>query len=194
MNLPRRGAASRRWYFASILPALLAFACTLSACQQTGSPPDNDAPGEPPIAATVAKPEISPTATSAPASPPEETNPADADVTHVRAVQAADGTWTFHVTVAHPDTGWEDYVDGWDVVLPDGIVVKPDPSSPYTRLLLHPHENEQPFTRSQSGIELPLEVTAVTVRAHDLIHGFGGNEVIVELKATAGPAFEIERE
>jgi len=52
---------------------------------------------------------------------------ADADVTFVRAVQTGDTTWTFHVTVEHPDTGWEEYADGWDVVLPDGTVIKPDP-------------------------------------------------------------------
>jgi hypothetical protein len=79
----------------------------------------------------------------------------NADVTFVRASQQADGTWTFSVTVSHPDTGWEDYADGWDVVLPDGSIVKPDPDSPFTRLLTHPHVDEQPFTRSQSGIAIP---------------------------------------
>jgi len=36
----------------------------------------------------------------------------NADILHVRAIKASDGTWTFHVTVSHPDTGWEDYADG----------------------------------------------------------------------------------
>ena len=76
----------------------------------------------------------------------------NADVLPVRAVQDADGTWTFHVTVEHPDTGWEDYADGWDIVLPSGEIINPDPETRFTRLLLHPHESEQPFTRSQSGI------------------------------------------
>lgn len=118
---------------------------------------------------------------------------ANADVTFVRAVQTGAGTWTFHVTVAHPDTGWDDYADGWDVVLPDGTVTKPNPDDPFTRLLLHPHENEQPFTRSQSGIVIPPGVDRVTVRAHDLVDGWGGHEVVVDLSATSGPAFEVER-
>ena len=122
-----------------------------------------------------------------------QTSPANADVEFVRAVQSADGSWTFHVTVRHPDTGWEDYADGWDVVLPDGTVVKPDPSSPFTRLLTHPHETEQPFTRSQSGIVIPPGVTVVTVRAHDLVDGFGGAVVTVDLTADSGPGFEIRR-
>ena len=125
--------------------------------------------------------------------PSADEGAANADVLHVRAAQAADGTWTFYVTVAHPDTGWEDYADGWDVVTPDGTVLKPNPDSPFTRLLTHPHETEQPFTRSQSGIAIPPEVTEVRVRAHDLVDGFGGREVVVDLTAASGPDFEVER-
>jgi len=116
----------------------------------------------------------------------------NADVLHVRAVQASDGTWTFHVTVAHPDTGWEDYADGWDVLTPAGTVLKPDPGSPFTRLLLHPHESEQPFTRSQSGIAIPPGVSQVRVRAHDLVDGYGGREVWVDLTVESGEDFEVE--
>ncbi len=145
------------------------------------------------VAATNTPPATAVPATSTPESEVEPMSPANADVLFIRAVPTGDGVWTFHVTVAHPDTGWEDYADGWDVVLPDGTVVKPTPDSPFTRLLLHPHETEQPFTRSQSGIAIPPEVTAVTVRAHDLVDGFGGQEVSVDLTAVSGPNFEIER-
>lgn len=124
---------------------------------------------------------------------PPATAQANANVTFVRAVQTGEGVWTFHVTVAHPDTGWEDYADGWDVVLPDGSVVLPNLDNPFTRLLLHPHENEQPFTRSQSNITIPPDVTQVTVRAHDLVDGFGGEEVVVDLTAVSGPNFEVEK-
>lgn len=124
----------------------------------------------------------------------EYSEEANADVEYVRAVENADGTWTFHVTVRHPDTGWEDYADGWDVVLSDGMgVVKPDESQPFTRVLFHPHVNEQPFTRSQSGIILPDWVDIVTVRAHDSVHGFGGREVVVVLSTDEGTDYIVER-
>ena len=118
---------------------------------------------------------------------------ANANVLFVKAQLADDTTWTFRVTVEHPDTGWEDYADGWDVVLPDGMIVKPDPESPFTRLLLHPHETEQPFTRSQSGVKIPPGIEQVIVRAHDLVDGFGGKEVVVDLTAESGTDFEIVR-
>jgi len=117
---------------------------------------------------------------------------ADADVDFVRAVNQGD-TWTFHVTVSHPDTGWEDYADGWDVVLPDGTVIKPDASSPFTRLLLHPHVEEQPFTRNQRNITIPDDVTQVIVRAHDIVHGWGGKMVTVDLTVEEGEGFRVER-
>ena len=127
---------------------------------------------------------------------PPQTSPerhADADVLFVSATETAVGLWTFSVDVAHPDTGWEDYADGWDVVLRDVTVAKRNPDDPFTRLLLHPHETEQPFTRSQSSIPIPPDVPTVTVRAHDLVDGFGGEEVVVDLTAVSGDNFEVSR-
>lgn len=57
-------------------------------------------------------------------------------------------TWSVAVTLGHPDTGWDHYADGWRVVTAEGDVVG-------LRELLHPHETEQPFTRSLSGVTLP---------------------------------------
>ncbi len=97
-----------------------------------------------------------------------------ADVVKAQAVSAGGGTWRFHVTVAHGDAGWDHYADKWDVVAPDGRVLG-------TRVLLHPHETEQPFTRSLGGVAIPGDITEVIVRAHDKVHGYGGREVTVQL-------------
>ena len=119
---------------------------------------------------------------------------ADADVEYVRAVQNDDHQWTFFVTVGHPDTGWEDYADGWDVLLPDGSVLKPAGSNDrFTRVLLHPHVNEQPFTRSQRCLRIPDDVPRVVVRAHDIVDGWGGATVEVDLTAENGNRFEVQR-
>jgi hypothetical protein len=116
----------------------------------------------------------------------------DADVTFVQAIYSGE-SWTFNVTVSHPDTGWEDYADGWNVVTPDGTVLKRNPNDPFTRELLHPHQNEQPFTRSQSGLILNEGITQVIVRAHDLVDGFGGAEILVDLEQGSGDSYEVIR-
>jgi len=134
-------------------------------------------------------------ATFASDNPPAQTSidrRADAGVIYVRAVQDGENTWTFHVTVRHRDTGWEDFADGWDVLTPDGKVVKTELTGQFTRVLLHPHVNEQPFTRSQSNIVIPSGIAKVRVRAHDLVDGFGGREVLVDLTVSSGPDFEVE--
>ena len=98
----------------------------------------------------------------------------EADVVAAKFARAADGTYRFDVTVRHADAGWEHYADKWQVTGPDGTVYG-------ERVLAHPHDNEQPFTRSQSGIAIPDGVEAVTLRAHDKVHGWGGQELTVEL-------------
>ena len=90
------------------------------------------------------------------------------------AARESDGTWRFRVTVRHDDEGWDHYADRWQVETPDGRVLG-------TRVLLHPHENEQPFTRALGGVVIPEEVEEVVIRAHDSVHGDGGATVTVRL-------------
>ena len=98
----------------------------------------------------------------------------EADVVAAQATRAGDGTFRFEVAVRHGDEGWDHYADQWDVVAPDGTVLA-------TRVLLHPHENEQPFTRFLGGVAIPAGIDRVTLRAHDKIHEYGGTELTVEL-------------
>jgi len=102
------------------------------------------------------------------------TQAGEADVVAAKYTRANDGTYRFDVTVRHADDGWDHYADKWQVVVADGTVVG-------ERILAHPHDNEQPFTRSQSGIVIPEGVSTVTIRAHDKVHGWGGAELKVEL-------------
>lgn len=97
----------------------------------------------------------------------------EADVVDVKVVKQG-STYRFDVTLRHADTGWEHYADRWDVVAPDGTVLG-------KRVLYHPHVNEQPFTRSLTGVKIPPGITKVTIRAHDKVHGLGGQTITVEL-------------
>lgn len=98
----------------------------------------------------------------------------EANVVAAKAERTSDGAWRFDVTVRHDDIGWEHYADRFEVVAPDGTVLG-------TRVLLHPHETEQPFTRSLDGVAIPEGVDTVEIRAHDKVHGLGGSAVTVEL-------------
>ena len=96
-------------------------------------------------------------------------------VLDVEVRKQAGGTYHFAVTLEHADTGWDHYADRWQVLAPDGTVLG-------TRVLHHPHVEEQPFTRSLAGVAVPPGVGRVTIRARDNVHGYGPAPVAVDLR------------
>ena len=98
---------------------------------------------------------------------------ADSPVVEGAIATRSGAGWRFDVTVRHPDTGWDHYADAWRVEAEDGIELG-------LRVLLHPHETEQPFTRSLSGVAIPDGTARVVVRARDSVHGWGEG-IVVEL-------------
>ncbi len=88
----------------------------------------------------------------------------DVDILNVEARESG-GAWRFDVTLRHDDTGWDHYADGWEVLAPDG-------TSLGLRVLVHPHVEEMPFTRSLGGVAIPEGITEVVIRARDNIDGW----------------------
>ncbi len=108
----------------------------------------------------------------------------EADVVSATIKETAPGVYTISATVRHGDEGWDHYADGWEVVGPNGKLIS-------KRVLAHPHVNEQPFTRSKTGIRIPSSVTEVVIRAHDGVHGYGGETVTLQVpraKPLIGPS------
>ncbi|MEO1018001.1 MAG: hypothetical protein AAFY56_09945 [Pseudomonadota bacterium] len=97
-----------------------------------------------------------------------------ADIVNAEISRNPNGDYDFTVTVRHADSGWDHYADRWDVITLDGETLG-------TRVLLHPHENEQPFTRSLRGVAIPEGIVEVIIRARDSLHGYGGKELNVRL-------------
>lgn len=97
----------------------------------------------------------------------------DASIEAATALKSGD-SWTFSVTLLHGDTGWDNYANGWRVVLEDGTELG-------FRKLLHPHVNEQPFTRSLGGVGIPEGVTQVFVEARTNTYGWGAERFAVTL-------------
>lgn len=75
------------------------------------------------------------------------------------------GTYTFAVRILHEDSGWDHYVDGYEVLDVDANVLA-------KRTLWHPHENEQPFTRSLANVKIDKNLSKVYIRAHDSVDGY----------------------
>ena len=102
-----------------------------------------------------------------------------AQVQRVRMVLLSDGTWDVHVTVRHRDEGWDHYAKTWQILddSTDEILAE--------RILAHPHNTEQPFTRSLNRVALPAGTRRFRIRSACDRHGFGGRELIVDVPGDA---------
>jgi len=102
--------------------------------------------------------------------------PAFADFAVVERVAVDDSStgWRFDVTLSHPDTGWEHYTDAWRVLDMEGKELA-------IRILVHPHVDEQPFTRSLTGVDLPDGTTQVQIQARCLVDGWTPETTVVSL-------------
>lgn len=90
-------------------------------------------------------------------------------------VDGSGDTFRFDVTVRSGDTGWDKYADAWVVRTTGGAVLG-------ERILLHPHVDEQPFTRSLSGVTIPENVVDVVIAARDSVNGFCGDTVTLRMR------------
>ncbi|WP_072679428.1 hypothetical protein [Arcobacter sp. LA11] len=98
-----------------------------------------------------------------------------ADVLKVKSICSKYNSCTFFVTIKHEDTGWKHFANRYEILTPDRKIIA-------TRILHHPHVDEQPFTRSISNVKIPKNINSVIIRAHDLVHGYGGKEAVVEIQ------------
>ncbi len=92
--------------------------------------------------------------------------------------------WRVSVTLRHADTGWDHYADQWRLVDGQGRVLA-------TRVLYHPHVDEQPFTRSQNEVVLPAGLSTVFIEARDTVHGWAKERLTVDLTRPVGERYEV---
>ena len=98
-----------------------------------------------------------------------------ADVLDVKMEENADGTYNFHVTVRSQDKGWEKYCNWWRLKTKEGQEIA-------RRTLMHPHVNEQPFTRALYNVKIPEGVKEVIVEAHDSREGYIGKTFTIHIR------------
>lgn len=88
------------------------------------------------------------------------------------------------VTLKHADTGWKHYANAWRVVDEKGNELG-------IRILYHPHVDEQPFTRSKSGIVIPAGVKIIYIEGRDSVHGWSKDRIRVDLKKPSGERYSL---
>lgn len=110
----------------------------------------------------------------------------DVSIAFARFEHQGEGGWRVSVTLRHADSGWDHYADAWRVVTEDGSIIG-------TRTLYHPHVDEQPFTRSLGGVKPPAGINRVYVEAHDKVHGWSPERIVVDLNSDGGDRFEVKR-
>jgi hypothetical protein len=98
----------------------------------------------------------------------------EADVIDVKVRSAGGAAYDFDVTIRSNDTGWNHYADAFEVLAPDGTLLG-------QRVLLHPHVEEQPFTRDLHGVEIPPGIDQVTIRARHEPKGYDGETMTIAL-------------
>jgi len=97
----------------------------------------------------------------------------EADVVNATIKKVGSIKFRIDATLAHADTGWDHYANKWDVLDLDGNLLG-------TRVLHHPHVDEQPFTRSLT-LEIPKSISQVVIRAGDSVHEAGGKEITIDV-------------
>ena len=115
-------------------------------------------------------------------------NAADAGEVKILAADfqsKAANRWSVRVTLAHADTGWDHYADDWRVVDGAGHILG-------NRVLVHPHVDEQPFTRGLDNVLIPDGVTTVYIEAHDKVHGWTKQQLTVDLGEVSNGHLRVE--
>ena len=152
-----------------LLSLSMVVAVILAGCS-TGAESSGDADQGTPAATT---------AESAPTADPLET-PSDErypDVLDAQLTAQTEDTYTIAVTISSPYDSPDQYADGWRVLTPEGEELG-------SHTLGHDHASEQPFTRTQSDLQIPSHVTQVIVEGRDTQNGYGGETATVEVPPT----------
>jgi hypothetical protein len=98
----------------------------------------------------------------------------DISILAAAIIHQSHGEYLVNVKLEHHDTGWQHYADEWRLVDDKGNILG-------SRVLQHPHINEQPFTRALSNIKLGSGLETIYIEAHDKVHGWTKNRLMIDL-------------
>ncbi|MFQ3261654.1 hypothetical protein [Reinekea sp.] len=82
--------------------------------------------------------------------------------------------YRFDVTISSEYDSAQRYADAFRILDEDGVVYG-------IRELAHDHANEQPFTRSLSGVNIPDPINTLIIEGRDQKYGWGGETFLIKL-------------
>lgn len=101
-------------------------------------------------------------------------------VTSASIAQQGDG-WTVRAVIRHPDTGWDHYASGWQVLAPDGQVLA-------FAEITHPHPGGEPIKEELTGITLPQGVDHLMIRVRCTLDGWSARVYRLDVATQIGSA------
>lgn len=97
-----------------------------------------------------------------------------ADVQVKRDSPDESGIYHVSVTIEHEDTGWDDYVEAWEIFGPDGKVLG-------VRPFFEPELERESTVSALAGVIIPEDIKTVTIRARTYPKGLEGDPVEVQI-------------
>jgi hypothetical protein len=97
---------------------------------------------------------------------------ADVQIKRDSADQA--GIYHIRVTIEHEDTGWDDYVEAWEITSPEGELLG-------VRPFFEPELETTRTVTALAGVVIPEDIRTVTIRARTHPNGIEGDPVQVQL-------------
>lgn len=97
-----------------------------------------------------------------------------ADVQVKRDSPDQPGIYHISVTIEHEDTGWDNYVESWEVFGPDGKTLG-------VRPFFEPELERQETVSALAGVVIPETIKTVTIRARAHPRGLEGAPIKVDV-------------
>ena len=104
----------------------------------------------------------------------DQGDPKIADVEIKRDREEQPGIFHIKVTIEHQDTGWDDYVDAWEIFAPDGQILGQRP-------FFEPDLEDGKTVSALSGVVIPEDVKTAIIRARMHPHGHMGDPVEIAI-------------
>lgn len=97
---------------------------------------------------------------------------ADVQIKRDSADQA--GIYHIRVTIEHEDTGWDDYVEAWEITSPEGELLG-------VRPFFEPELEDTKTVSALAGVVIPEEIKSIMIRARTHPNGIEGDPFEIQI-------------